>query len=722
MKFNNRLSVCLLAPLTLLIISSTNAYADNTDSTSNTISSQANTDSDNMNKQSVLSTTSNSNIESSNTSNIDQTVTNPDTENNISQGSDLSSSVSGTYSPNNNSYINKSSDIASSDVSINNQNDKDNSFVLNSSNNTSIVFPSLYTATYSQDQINNASYIYSYFTSHGWTSQSVAGMLGNITSESGIRPDVWESGNHQGYGLVQWTPPTAMQNWCSSNGYGYQTLEGQCAYIQYQMTHGLQFYPSKYYSMTADEYMKSQESAYTLGLVFLANFERPANPYQYDRGNQAEYWYNYFVGHSAQGSDTSTSPNTVHQNGTFHVTYSYGMNVRNSPSTNGQIIGSFSNGQSFSYDEKVQNNGYLWVSYINNLGQRAYVAIKSLSGNLVFGTDSNNFSFISSQTSSSSSESSKTTTNTPTIMKQSGNFKTGMSLNIRNTPSTNGSIEATYDAGQTIYYDEKIEADGYLWISYVSYSGVRRYVAIQNLSNGNTFGTDSNNFSFNSPIPTKPSTSTSTIKQSGSFKAGRSLNVRNAPSTNNSIASTYDAGQTIYYDEKVEADGYLWISYVSYSGTRRYVAIKNLSNGDTFGTDSNNFSFDGVESSAPSTTPDSSQATKVISIARQQLGKPYQYGAAGPNSFDCSGLVQYVFGKVGISLPRTTYEQEKMGYEVSLNNLQPGDLLFWGNRGSSYHVAIYTGNGNMLYAPEPGQNVKEIQMKYWMPSFARRIL
>ena len=190
MKFNNRLSVCLLAPLTLLIISSTNAYADNTDSTSNTISSQANTDSDNMNKQSVLSTTSNSNIESSNTSNIDQTVTNPDTENNISQGSDLSSSVSGTYNPNNNSYINKSSDIASSDISINNQNDKDNSFVLNSSNNTSIVFPSLYTATYSQDQINNASYIYSYFTSHGWTSQSVAGMLGNITSESGIRPDV----------------------------------------------------------------------------------------------------------------------------------------------------------------------------------------------------------------------------------------------------------------------------------------------------------------------------------------------------------------------------------------------------------------------------------------------------------------------------------------------------------------------------------------------------
>ena len=87
------------------------------------------------------------------------------------------------------------------------------------------MFPSLYTATYSQDQINNASYIYSYFTSHGWTSQSVAGMLGNITSESGIRPDVWESGNHQGYGLVQWTPPTAMQNWCSSNGYGYQTLE-----------------------------------------------------------------------------------------------------------------------------------------------------------------------------------------------------------------------------------------------------------------------------------------------------------------------------------------------------------------------------------------------------------------------------------------------------------------------------------------------------------------
>ncbi|QAR35438.1 C40 family peptidase [Latilactobacillus curvatus] len=118
-----------------------------------------------------------------------------------------------------------------------------------------------------------------------------------------------------------------------------------------------------------------------------------------------------------------------------------------------------------------------------------------------------------------------------------------------------------------------------------------------------------------------------------------------------------------------------------------------------------------------------SKQQAVVNLAQQQVGKPYVWGATGPNSFDCSGLVQYVYSHAaGINLPRVTNQQEACGSEVSLNALEPGDLLFWGNRGSTYHVAIYIGGGNFVQAPEPGQNVKVTNMKYYYPNFARRVL
>ena len=109
-------------------------------------------------------------------------------------------------------------------------------------NPASLPFVSFVSNYYTATQTANATYIYNYFINQGWTSQATAGMLGNMVAESGLKPDQWEIGGGGGYGLVQWTPATAMQNWCNSNGYNYASLAGQCAYIQYQMTHGLQFY------------------------------------------------------------------------------------------------------------------------------------------------------------------------------------------------------------------------------------------------------------------------------------------------------------------------------------------------------------------------------------------------------------------------------------------------------------------------------------------------
>ncbi|EMF0546573.1 C40 family peptidase [Enterococcus faecium] len=118
-----------------------------------------------------------------------------------------------------------------------------------------------------------------------------------------------------------------------------------------------------------------------------------------------------------------------------------------------------------------------------------------------------------------------------------------------------------------------------------------------------------------------------------------------------------------------------------------------------------------------------SNQTKVINKAMEQIGKPYEWGASGPTSFDCGGLVKYVYKQaVNIELPMGTTNQEQYGTEVSLNSLKPGDLLFYGNRGATYHVGIYKGNGVMIHAPQPGETVKEVNIQYFYPSFAKRIL
>ncbi|EGP4935166.1 C40 family peptidase [Enterococcus faecium] len=118
-----------------------------------------------------------------------------------------------------------------------------------------------------------------------------------------------------------------------------------------------------------------------------------------------------------------------------------------------------------------------------------------------------------------------------------------------------------------------------------------------------------------------------------------------------------------------------------------------------------------------------SNQTKVINKAMEQIGKPYEWGASGPNSFDCGGLVKYVYKQaVNIELPMGTTNQEQYGTEVSLNSLKPGDLLFYGNRGATYHVGIYKGNGVMIHAQQPGETVKEVNIQYFYPSFAKRIL
>jgi cell wall-associated NlpC family hydrolase len=102
--------------------------------------------------------------------------------------------------------------------------------------------------------------------------------------------------------------------------------------------------------------------------------------------------------------------------------------------------------------------------------------------------------------------------------------------------------------------------------------------------------------------------------------------------------------------------------------------------------------------------PASGRAAVAVQEAYNKLGSPYSWGAAGPNSFDCSGLTMWSWGKAGVSLPHSSQSQYSSGQHVSRANLQPGDLVFFGS--PIHHVGIYIGGGRMISAPQTGDVVK----------------
>lgn len=106
-------------------------------------------------------------------------------------------------------------------------------------------------------------------------------------------------------------------------------------------------------------------------------------------------------------------------------------------------------------------------------------------------------------------------------------------------------------------------------------------------------------------------------------------------------------------------------------------------------------------------------AGKIVRLARSFVGTPYVWGGTSPNGFDCSGFVQYVYGKMGIQLPRVSYQQADAGKPVPLNKLQAGDLVWWDinnrNNGAD-HIAIYLGGGLIAEAPRPGVNLRVRQL------------
>ena len=235
--------------------------------------------------------------------------------------------------------------------------------------------------------------------------------------------------------------------------------------------------------------------------------------------------------------------------------------------------------------------------------------------------------------------------------------------------------------------------------------------------NGKTGYVDSSYLKSTVPGSTNDNTNNETTGTTKYVNTTSGLNVRSGAGT------SYSKLGKLEYKEKVTvlstSNGW---SKINYDGKTGYVDSSYLqstvpgSNGNNANNNNNTVS---------------TKANEVIAYAKTLLGKPYVWGAQGPNSFDCSGFTYYVFkNKAGIVLPRTSSAQSKYGTYVSKSNLKAGDLVFFdtngANDGNVSHVGMYIGNGQMIHASY-GQKkivIANFNDSYYQKAYvnARRVL
>lgn len=147
----------------------------------------------------------------------------------------------------------------------------------------------------------NAQYIWASLSNSGWSLNAVSAMLGNMETESSINPGRWEGDSvggdptAHGYGLVQWTPYTKYTEWLPVIS-DPSTMDHNLQRLNYEVQNEIQWIPTQTYNFTFEQFKTSQDTAYNLALAFLANYERPADPNQPQRGLQAEIWFQFLGG------------------------------------------------------------------------------------------------------------------------------------------------------------------------------------------------------------------------------------------------------------------------------------------------------------------------------------------------------------------------------------------------------------------------------------------
>lgn len=273
-------------------------------------------------------------------------------------------------------------------------------------------------------------------------------------------------------------------------------------------------------------------------------------------------------------------------------------------------------------------------------------------------------------------------------------------LNIRKGPSTDYSVAGVGKEGTKLKYISTC-SNGWYKVEYKGSVGYvsNRYSELKTMSQTSNDNQDS-------------------IKRVGKVVSTK-LNVRTGPSKSYSIKSTMKKDSVVGL-----------IS--SYSNGWSKVKLSNSSTGYVYSDYLKVYSGNSSDIKVTYTKTNTSSTNNkkidtVLSTVKAQVGKPYVYGAAGPNSFDCSGLTYYSYKKAGVYLNRSSRGQASDGKYVSKSNLKPGDLVFFNSGTNSIrHVGMYVGNNKFIHSPSPGKTVRyeSLSTSYYARGYvtARRII
>jgi len=243
-------------------------------------------------------------------------------------------------------------------------------------------------------------------------------------------------------------------------------------------------------------------------------------------------------------------------------------------------------------------------------------------------------------------------------------------LNFRSGPGTGYGIIGQLVQGGNVQIVEHVNSE---WVK-VSYNGNVGYVCTKYLNIRESNPTDRSGVERNGIA----------VNANG-YVSATSLNFRTYPAIGENLICTLPQYTQLFVIESY-SDGW---SKVSYNDTIGYVSLSYIVMGE-----------------APQAPAAVSLGQQVVDFAKQYLGKPYVYGANGPNSFDCSGFTKFVFKNFGINIERTAASQLNNGYYVPKDQLQLGDIVFFKQGGVVNHVGIYIGDGVMIHASSAGSNVK----------------
>ena len=235
--------------------------------------------------------------------------------------------------------------------------------------------------------------------------------------------------------------------------------------------------------------------------------------------------------------------------------------VYTTPSTNSSVSFYFNKGNQVNYDKVLDAENARWISYVSYSGIRRYAKVGELTKVL---------EEVTEPESTETSKNRKPQSATGTYVFQD-------TAQVRNDPKLSSPVQFEFRKGDRVYYDKVLTFDDYNWISYVSYSGIRRYVSLNKVEKATV---DTPKTQTPQKEESKPATTTkseaSTLPANGTYIFTDKADVRNDAKISSPVQFEFRKGDRVNYDKVLTSDDYNWISYVSYSGTRRYVALNKV--------------------------------------------------------------------------------------------------------------------------------------------------